>query len=113
MILPPLTEIRARTDRSEAHLAHVALHGFAIDQHLVIQLDGDLARAIERTLRIDLINPPFNPEFFWRWRYRPIVQAAAIQTEQLGLPGQRHFVAVPIHQSHTLISREVRGQIFF
>ena len=37
MILSPLTEIRARTDPGDAHLAHVALHGFAIDQHFVVR----------------------------------------------------------------------------
>ncbi len=113
MILPPLTEIRAWTDPGEAHLAHVALHGFAIDQHLIVQLDGDLARAIERTRGIDFVDAPLDPEFFRGRRHRLIIQAAAIQTEQVGLDAHGQFAIGPVYQGDTLISREVRGQIFF
>ncbi len=113
MIGAPLTQVGARTDRAEAHLAHMALHGFAVDEHLFVQFDRDLAGPIERARGIDFVDAPLNPEFFRRRRQRLIIQTAAIQTEQVGLGAHGQFTIAPVDQGDTLISREVRGQIFF
>ena len=85
MVLPTLTQIRARTNGGEAHFAHVTLHRFPIDTQVFAQFLRDLARAIERTRGIDFINAAFDPELFGRRRHRLIVQPTAIQTEQFGL----------------------------
>ena len=113
MVLPPLTEIRARRNGAQAHFAHVALNGLAIDDQLLAKLGRNFARTIEWPLRIDLIYPALDPEVFWRWRHRLIIQPAAIQTEQFGLHTHRQFSIRPVHQRESLTSREVRDQIFF
>ena len=109
----PFAQVRAGADRAEAHLTHMALHGFAVDDHLFVQLNFDLALTIERTRGIDFVDAPLNPELFGRRRQRVIIQTAAIQTEQVGLSAHGQRASAPVDQGDTLTSREVRGQIFF
>jgi len=45
MLRVPAAEIGSRTDAGDAHFAHMALHGFAVDDELIVLLehDGDAA----------------------------------------------------------------------
>jgi len=78
------------TDASDAHLAHVTLDGFAIDDQRVVagQHDLDAARAIRWMRRVNLINRVLDGDLFGRRRDRLIVQAAATEREQIGLVGE-------------------------
>lgn len=55
------TQIRARMDRGDPHLAHIAMHGVAADRpSLAPQEYGDPPPSKERILDVDLIDPVFD-----------------------------------------------------
>ncbi len=41
MLRISLAEVRSRTDADDAHFAHMALHGFAVDDELIVLLEHD------------------------------------------------------------------------
>jgi hypothetical protein len=53
-------QVGARTDPGQAHLAHIALHPFAIDNPLRPQQRRDFARTVEGMGGIEFINPVFD-----------------------------------------------------
>jgi hypothetical protein len=107
-------QIGTRRDSFNPHLVHVALDGLAIDLHaLVLQVDANPARAVERIPGVDLVDPMFHSDFLWRRRDGLVVQTGSTQTEQISLRDQRQFAAPAFYQRQTLNARQGRDQIFF
>lgn len=52
-----LAEIGFRVDCQDPHLPHHALNGLLVDQRIPSEHVGDLAIAVGRIIRVDLINP--------------------------------------------------------
>src|SRR4051812_27038528 len=81
------------------HLAHIALHTLAVDWRKVrMEQHGQLARAIKRMGRVDLVDAMLDRHFLQRWRFGLIVQAPAADREQLGLGVERERVSVVLNQ---------------
>ena len=109
------TEIGTGTDADDAHLAHVPLHGFAIDDQLVVagQDNLDAARPIRWMRGINDINRVLDAHLLGCRRHGLIVQAAPAETEQVGLVGDRDVTRLAVHQLHPLRSCQGQDQIFF
>ncbi len=108
-------EVRPRTDAGDAHLTHMALDGFPVDDEVIVLLehDRDAARAVRWVVGVNPINGMLDGDFLGRGRDRLIVQTAPTQAEQLGLLDQRQLGLTPVDQGKALISGQGRGQIFF
>ena len=91
MLASAAAQIWPWADPDDAHLAHVPLHGFAIDDQLVVarQDDFDPPRPIGGLIGVNLINRVFDGDLCGRRRDRLIVQAASAEAEQVGLDSQR------------------------
>ena len=101
-----LAQVGTRADAGNAHLAHVPLDGFAVDQRpCLVQYHCDPARAIKRMRGVDFVNAVFDGDFLRGGRHRLVIQAGAIQTEQLGLQAKRQVAGVTFDQRESLISR--------
>ena len=109
----PLAGVGTRTDAGDAHLAHVPLHGLAVDDDFLAQFHRDLARAIERVLGVDFVDAPFDEQFFRRSRHGRVVQAGAVEREQVALGFQAQFGIVAFQQGQAFSAARLRGQIFF
>ena len=73
-----LTQVRSRTDASDAHLTHVALDSLTIDRmEVVLQQHRQLAGAVKWMGGIQFVDPVLDCHFLRRWRQRLIVQRAA------------------------------------
>ena len=81
----PFAGVRSGTDAGDAHLAHMALNRLAVDRHLRLQQHGELARAVEGTGRVQLVDAPLEVEFFRAGRHRLVVQAGTVEAEQVAL----------------------------
>ena len=115
MLRIALAEGGSRTDASDAHLAHMALHRFAIDDELVVLLERhrDAPRAIRRLIGVNPVNGMLDGDLFRGWRHRLIVQTASAQAQQVGLVRQGKFGRTAFDQGEPLTSGQGRGQIFF
>jgi len=60
-------------------------------------------------LRVQLINPVFEANFLRGGRNRLVVQAEAIQAQQIGLNADRVLGSFPLQELNTLLAREVRS----
>src|SRR5450631_3145673 len=99
------TEIGTGIDCHDSHLSHVFCNGFLIYcSSFTMQLSGDFPISIIGTVCKNLINPTFECDFFRRWRYWLIIQAAPIELEQLGLGTDRQLLLLPVDQCEALIS---------
>jgi hypothetical protein len=101
--------VGTRYDASDAHLAHMALHQLAVEP----QDHRDLARAVERVVRVQLVDAAFESQFFRAGQRRLVIQAGAVQGEQFALGGQAQFRLFAFQQSQAFSAGQVRGQIFF
>ena len=109
-----LAQVGTWADARNAHLAHVPLHRFAVDRSsFLVQYHRDPARAIKRMRGVDFVNAVLEGNLLGRGRHWLIVQARAIQAEQLGLPGKRQSTVLTFDHRLPLIGRQRRGQIFF
>ena len=110
-----LTEVGSRTDAGDAHLAHMTLHSFAIDDEVIVLLEhhGDAARAIRRLLGVNTVNGMLDGDFLGRGRNGLIVEAASAQAEQLRLVGEWKLSITALDQGETLTSAQGQGQIFY
>lgn len=63
-------------------------------------------------LRVDLVNPVFEPHLLFRWSDWLVVQAGPVQAQKLGLNGKREFTFLEVDESQPVLSTE-RGEIFF
>ena len=96
-------------DASDAHLAHVALHQLAVEP----QDHRDLARAIERVGRVQLVDAALERQLFRAGRHGLVIQAGAVEGEQVALGGQVQFRLFAFQQRQAFSAGQVRGQIFF
>jgi len=109
-----LAQIWARIDGHEPHVSHVAPYGVLMNAvSISVHNRGNLPVAQKRMLRVQLINPVFEANFLRGGRNRLVVQAGAIQAQQIGLNADRVLGTVPLQELDTLFARQVRGQIFF
>jgi hypothetical protein len=109
-----LTHVRGRADRDQAHLAHVPLHVFAIDDELrAAQLGRDPPRAVERRLCVDLVDPMLQPQLARRRRDEPIVQGRTVDPEQLGLYARGQSAVGALDERHPLRASHRGHQNFF
>lgn len=106
-------QVRSRCDRNESHFPHVPLHGFAIDAELWAQRLGNLARTIERTGGVNLVNAMLDRHFVRRRGLALIIQTRAIQSQQFALRLERYFPRGAFDERPPLIPGETRCQIFF
>ena len=115
MLAIAAAQIGPWTDPNNPHLAHVPLHGFAIDDQLMVtrQDDFDPARPIGGLIGVNLINRVFDRDLRGSRRHRLIVQAASAEAEQVGLGGQRDGAEWAVNELHALRSCQRQGQIFF
>jgi hypothetical protein len=65
---------------------------------------GNLPVAQERMLRVKLINPVFEANFLRGGRNRLVVQAGAIQAQQIGLNDDRVLGAIPFQKVDTFLA---------
>jgi hypothetical protein len=106
------TQIGTGTDANDAHLTHVPLDGLAVDRHLPTQHGGDAPGAIKRILGIDLVDAMFDRDLLrrgWDWL---VVQAGAVQAEQVGLGFEKQIARLALHQRQSLGLRQIRHQLF-
>ena len=110
-----LAKVWAGADAGDAHLAHMTLHGFAIDDELMLLLEhhGDAARAIRRLVGIQAINGMLDGDFLGRGRKGLIVETSSAQAEQDRLLAQRQVAIFSLDQRKALTSGQGEGQIFF
>lgn len=109
-----LAQVRAGIDGHEPHFPYVAPYGVLVDPiSFPIHDDGNLPVAQERMLRVQLINPVLEANFLRGGRDRLVVKAGTIQAEQIGFHADRVFKAIPFQQIDALLTRQVKGQIFF
>ena len=98
-----------RDDAGDAHLAHLALHPLAVEP----QDRRDLARAVERVGRVQLVDAALEGQFFRAGQHGLVIQAGAVEAEQVALGGQAQVGLFPFQQRQALSAGQVRGQIFF
>lgn len=109
-----LAQVRAGIDGHEAHFPHVTPYGVRVNLiPFPVHNGRNLPVAQERVLRVKLINPVLEANFLRGGRDRLVIQAGAIQAEQVGLDADRVLGAIPFQQVDAFLTRQVRGQIFF
>jgi len=108
-----LAGLGAGADAGDAHLAHMALNGLAVEGHLLLEHRRDLARAVEGMGGVQLVDAPLEVQLFRRGRHRLIVQAGAVERQQVALGLQAQVGRIAFQQRQTLSAGQVRGQIFF
>jgi hypothetical protein len=91
----------------------MALDGLAVDGHLLLQFDGDLARAVEGMRGADLVDAPLDVQVFGRGRHRLVVQTGPVEGEQIALGRQAQFGLAAFQQCQAFSAGQIRGQIFF
>ncbi len=108
-------QIGARTHPGNAHLTHMALHGFPIDEQLVVtfQNDGDAPRPIRRVGRIHRVNRMLHGHLLGRGRDGVVVQASSAQRQHVSLRTKRQGGRRAVEQLQPLTPCQGRGQIFF
>jgi hypothetical protein len=76
----------------------MALNRLAVDLdlHLQMQHRRYASGAVERISGIDLIDPMLDGDLLRRGRHRVVVQAGAVQTEQVSLRFQWQFIGVAL-----------------
>ena len=106
MLMSAAAQIWPWANPNNPHLAHVPLHGFAIDDQLMVacQDDFDPPRAVGGLIGVNLINRVFDRHLRGCWRDRLIVQAASAEAEQVGLDGQRDGAARAVNALQSLSS---------
>ena len=114
MLKIALAQVRTGIDGHDAHFPHVTPYGVLVNLiSFPVHNCSNFPVAQERMLRVKLINPVLEANFLRRGRDRLVVQAGAIQAEQIGLYADRVFETIPFQQVDTLLAGQVRGQIFF
>jgi len=96
-------------DAGDAHLAHLALHPLAVEP----QDRGDLARAVERVSRVQLVDAALEGQLCRAGQHGLVIQAGAVQGEQVALGRQAEVGLFPFQQRQPFSAGQVRGQIFF
>ena len=103
-----LTQVRAGTDAGKAHLLHVPLNRFAIDDHsFPTQLHSNPSRTVERIVWIERINAMFECHLLSGSRYGLVIKTRTTETQEFGLyakwrvPIGRVLVAFHQHQAFT------------
>ena len=91
----------------------MALNGLAVEGHLLLEHRRDLARAVEGMGGVQLVDAPLEVQLFRRGRHRLIVQAGAVERQQVALGLQAQVGRIAFQQRQTLSAGQVRGQIFF
>lgn len=104
-----LAGVGTRDDGGDAHFAHMALHQLAVEP----QDHCYLAGAVERAVRVKLVDAPLDGQFFRAGWQRLVVQVRAIEAEQLALGLQVYVGMVAVDKRQPVSAAQVRGQIFF
>ncbi len=89
------------------------MHRFAIHNERGTQRLGDLARTIEWTCRINLINPMFDRDFVGRRWLTLVIETRAIESKEFALRLEREPRRVAFDERPSFIPGEIRCQIFF
>jgi hypothetical protein len=114
MLLPAFAQVGTGRDAGDPHLAHMALHRFAVHPEVGPKGHSDASRAIEGMGGIDLIDPMFERHLFRRGRHALVVQPTPIQTQDVGLGLERErALGSPFDQGEPLTPGQVGSQIFF
>ncbi|RPI33468.1 MAG: recombinase family protein [Chloroflexota bacterium] len=109
-----LAGVGPRGNPGDAHVAHITLHPRPRNRPAFPQKHRrHPPRAINRILRVNLIDAMFDRDFFGRGADRFVVQAGTAQAQQLGLGRKWQFGGFPLQQPQSFTAPEVRGQIFF
>jgi len=92
-----LAQVRSGIDGHESHLSHVAAYGVGVDPISFPIHDGsDLPVAQKRVLRVEFVNPVLEANLLRGGRDRLVVQAGAVQAQQLRLDADRQVGAIPL-----------------
>ncbi len=99
----------------QPHVAQVTRHRLVIDRHpLTPQLRRDASHPVERVSGVDFVNAPFECQLLGGQHHRPVVEAGAVQAEQLHLRRQRPLRLWPaLNEHHARLAAQLLGQIFF
>jgi len=108
------TRVGARPQGHQAHLLHMPLHRFAIDElpfacHLLV----NAPRPVERPGRVDFIDAPLDRYLFGRGQRGLVVKTGPRDREYLGLTTQRNFSVRSLEKGEALTSAQRQDQIFF
>ena len=108
-----LAGVGSGTDARDAHLAHMALDGLAVDHQLGPQHRPDLARAVEGMGSVHLVDAPLDRQLFRAGGHRLVVETGAVEGQQVALGLQAQIARVAFQQGQAFSAGQVRGQIFF
>ena len=108
-------QVRLRVQGGQAHLGAVAADGVPPDgQPVCGQQMHQFARPQAGALRVPLVEAVLDLYLCLPRGARRIIQAAARDGQQFGLPVQwQDAIAFAFHQGQPLTRRQARGQIFF
>lgn len=113
MLLVSSTEVGARADAGDPHLPHMALNRLTVHlQPFPVQYRRDAAGAIEGAFGVDLVDTPLESQLVLRGLHGLIVQAGAVQTEQLGLSLHRQLRVMEVNQRKAFFPSQL-GCLFF
>ena len=103
MLLVTMAEVRLGIDGLQTHLPHVTLDRFAIHMPPPGPQDRrDPTGTVERKLRVDLVDLPFERHFLLTRPSRLVVQMCSVQAQKLCLGLYRQFAVLPIDECKPL-----------
>lgn len=103
MRLMATAEVRFRIDSLSTHLPHVTLDRFAVYMPPSSPQDRcDPTGAVERILRVDLVDLPFERQLLLAGASRLIVQMRSVQAQEFRLGLNREFAGLPIDEGKPL-----------
>src|SRR5690606_12726059 len=103
MLLVTTAEVRLGIDGLQTHLPHVTLDRFAIHMPPPGPQDRrDPTGTVERKLRVDLVDLPFERHFLLTRPSRLVVQMCSVQAQKLCLGLYRQFAVLPIDECKPL-----------
>jgi hypothetical protein len=113
-LLCSFAQVGAGAEAGQPHLVHMPGHSLVIDQDAFApQLRGDAADAVIGAIGVDGVDPMLERHLLRRWRHSRVVQAGAVQAEQVGLRRQRQLGILPLQQRQPFSFRQRGVQLFF
>jgi hypothetical protein len=107
-------QVRPGIDCHDAHFPHVAPNGIWVNGiAFPVHNGSNLPVAQESMLRVQLVDPVLEANFLRGGRDRLVIQAGAIEAEEVRLDLDRQVRCIPFEKTEALVSGEISGQIFF